>query len=74
MAWGKYVILHEPQCVIPEAATDHMAPVVFHKFTEIIGINDLRFYASSGESARLEPAKVDPFLYFVRAGMQRPRQ
>ena len=44
MAWGKYVILHEPQCVIREAATDHMAPVVFHKFTEIIGINDLRFY------------------------------
>src|SRR6266436_3015133 len=74
MAWRKYIILHEPQCVIREAATDDMPPVVFHKFTEIIGINDRRLYPCGGKSARLEPAQVDPFLYFLRAGMQRSRQ
>ena len=42
MAWRKYVILHEPHCVIREAATDDLPSVLFHKFTEIIGINDLR--------------------------------
>jgi len=74
MARRKHVILHEPQCVISEAATDDMTSVLFHKFTEIIGIKDRRLYACGGKSARLEPAQVDPFLYFVRVGMQCPGQ
>ena len=49
MAWRKYIILHKPECVISEAATHHGAPMLFYKLTEIIGVDDMRLYAVSGQ-------------------------
>jgi hypothetical protein len=43
--------------------------MLFHKLTEIIGVDDVRFRSCSGERARLEPPEVNPFLYFVGAGV-----
>ena len=74
MAWRKYIILHKPECVIGEAATHHGVPMLFDKLTEIIGVNDMRLYALSGQGSRPKPAEFDPFLYFVGTSVQCSRQ
>ena len=49
MAWRKHIILHKPECVIGEAAAHHGTPMLFYKLTEIIGVDDMRLYAVSGQ-------------------------
>jgi hypothetical protein len=65
MAGRKHIILHEPECVIGEAATHHGTPMLFYKLTEIIGIDDMSLYASRCKGSRPKPTEIDPFLYFV---------
>ena len=55
MAWGKYIILHKPECVIGEAAAHHGTPMLFHKLTEVIGVDDMRLHSVSGQSSRPKP-------------------
>ena len=74
MAWRKYIILHKPESVIGEAAAHHGTPMLFYKLTEIIGVDDMRLYAGSGQSSRPKPTERDPFLYFVGTSMQCARQ
>jgi len=72
MTWRKDIVLDEPKCLVGEPAARDGTAVLLHELTEIIGMDDVSFRAGSGESSRLEPTQVDPFLYFVGAGVQCP--
>ncbi len=74
MAGRKHIILHKPKCVIGETAAHHGAPMLFYKLTEIIGVDDIRLYAVSGQCSGPKPTEVDPFLYFVGTSVQCSRQ
>ncbi len=52
MTWRKYIILHKPESVIGEAAAHHGTPMLSYKLTEVIGVDDMRLYAGSGQSSR----------------------
>src|SRR5208283_5112880 len=74
VAWRKYVVLDEPKCVIGKAPAHNGRPVLFHELAEIIRVDDSGFCPRGGENSRLEPTQVNPFLYFVGAGVQCPRE
>ena len=48
-------------------AAHYCTPMLLHELAEIIGMDDVSFRPGSDERARLEPAEIDPFLYFVGA-------
>src|ERR1700739_148573 len=74
MAGRKHVILDEPQCVIGKTPARDGTPMLFHELAEIIGMDDVGFCSCCGWGPRLEPTKVNPFLYFVGAGVQCARE
>jgi hypothetical protein len=69
VARGEHIIPHKPKRVICKASAYDITPVLFYKLTEIIGIDNMCVNTGSREGARPKPAKVDPFLDFVRAGV-----
>ena len=74
VARRKDIVLNESKRLVRKPPAHSFAPVFFDKLAEIVGMDDVGFRFRSGERSRLQPASIDPFLYFVGAGMQCARK
>jgi hypothetical protein len=74
MSGRKYVLLHKPQPLIAQPATDDLLTVPLDKVLEVIGINDLNFNAAGLYDAAEKPAAPNPSLDLCPSHMESLRQ